>query len=384
MPSLDCDIFEYKIIYFAFGHGGSSNLIVIVEDKQNTKYAIKIIPKENLDNEIIKKNAAQLEIKFYQFFKKKFILTDKAPHFVNIYGHTKCDIKKIFNKLGLSPKNLTDEELLTQKITMKSEEMYAYDTLYRIKQKMLLEEADVLLLEFCNFELQNMMEYFFESISHNGIKIVDIFLDLLNRILFQIIFTLAVVKYNYPGFLHRDLYVRNILMSDINNYHENEYFAYYYEQRIYYLPANGLFVKINDFDRAIIVDELVPTDYLLEKFKKINPMSKKNDIFNLLHDIYDGATFATSNIIQLSKKYKLARSELLPIIAFIDRFIDTKIIDEINSINRQKLEFTNDITGIKILENSIKSPHEYLTQNYFEIFQELPKNGKIVKHYNKP
>ena len=86
----------------------------------------------------------------------------------------------------------------------------------------------------------------------------------------------------------RVFFVRNILGSGEFNHQQNDYVAYHYKQKIFYLPANGMYMKMNDFGFTIIANELEPNDYNLtkmeNKYHHKNPFNQKTDIFNLLHD----------------------------------------------------------------------------------------------------
>lgn len=390
-----CDIMKtFKINKITTGHGGSNNIILIVVDKYDNNLAIKIIPDFLYINAKKKPNKNQLEIKYYHFLTKKYLISNRTPHIVGIYGHQKCDsIHKILNKINPRKQKCPNyEDRLTKKINFDHINDKICDILFHHEMNLVDPKFDIVLLEYCPGELSELIFKYMTTIKNTvgkeSDKIVFEFIYQLYRILFQIIFTLAIIKDDYPGFLHGDLFVRNILLSHETEYRKTDYIAYHYKQRIFYLPANGLYAKINDFGQTLIADELVPNTYEIEKnlnkCMRINPFDPKTDIFNLLHDIYDGQNLGTSSIMQLATKIKLPASKTNKIRNFMARFIKIDDIDKINKNNSSLLNDTWYIDGIKILERSVLTPHQYLMGKQFELFKVLSLDSNVIKHYNSP
>nr|URM62133.1 divergent kinase [Mimivirus sp.] len=68
---INCKIIDkVDIKNILFGSGGSSNIILDVENKNEDRFIIKVIPDFIYTNVKIKPDHNQLEIKFYQFFTK--------------------------------------------------------------------------------------------------------------------------------------------------------------------------------------------------------------------------------------------------------------------------------------------------------------------------
>ena len=382
----------FTIKKIMFGSGGSNNIIISVRDKDNDRLIIKIIPNLVYINVKKKPNNDQLEIKFYQFFTQKYILTDRTPHIVGVYNYQHCSkIDKLLTNIRSSKKICpTYEDRLTKKTNYVNDKLC--DLLLRYKMKLIEPIFDIVLLEYCDNELSKFIEMNMREIKFSkGLALnttISNFIYELQRILFQIIFTIAIIKDDYPGFAHGDLFVRNILLLSENKYDNNDYVAYYYKQKIFYLPANGQYAKINDFGLSIIVNEIEPNTHKLvkqlDKYFHRNPFNEKTDIFNLLHDIYDGQNLGTLSIMRLAMNLKLPYERIRHIRNFLGKFIKINMIDHINSINPRLLDQTWNIDEIKVLENTILTPDQYLTEKYFEIFQELPPNSKIIRHFNKP
>ena len=79
-----------------------------------------------------------------------------------------------------------------------------------------------------------------------GLKIKDHF----TIFLFQLLYTLSIIRETYPNFRHQDLHSGNILVSSTNN--KDGYFKYTIQTKTYYIPDCGFQIKIWDFDRSTL------------------------------------------------------------------------------------------------------------------------------------
>ena len=391
--AISCNIKDkFKINKYMIGSGGSENIIIELFDKDGTSLIFKIIPDMVMINVKVKPDVALLEIKFYQFFTKKYILTDRTPHIVAIYNHQQCpNLRKTLQNIKPGKKNCQPyKKLLLTPIQSQSSEKKICDLILKYDNGLVNPVFDMLLLENCPLSFSDLLEYYMFMIHNSSGKTQKIninkFLLELDRSLFQLIFTLAIIKDDYPGFYHGDFFARNILGVIEKNYNSNDYVAYHYKQKIFYLKANGPYLKINDFGLTVIANELEPNVFgLTEKIRKffnINPFNKKTEIFNILHDIYDGQNFGTKSIIRLAEEYKLTKNKIKPIRNYLKKFINVDMIDKINTINPGLLGEIWHIDDINVLENTVKTPRQYLMGKYFAELQNLPKNATIVKHYN--
>jgi len=382
---------EFKINRVLFGSGGSNSIILDVDDKKGEQIIIKVIPDIIHINTKVKPNNVQLETIFYQFFTKKYLLTDRTPHIVGIYNHQNCtQLGKLLKNIRSEKKGCLSYQDKLIKPTYDFGDNVICDLMLRNEMKMLDPVYDVLLLEHCDDDFSRIISWHMQEIKRVNKKnkklVIEYFIFNLQRILFQIIFTLAIIKEDYPGMMHRDFFVRNILVSFEDRHQTGDYVAYHYKQKIFYLPANGMYAKINDFGMTIIADELEPNIYKMHqhsnKYYHINPFNAKNDLFNLLHDIYDGQNLGTMSINYLEAQLKIPRKDYTTIRDFIGNFIDVDTIDQINKNNPFLLKETWTIDNIKILENTILTPNQYLMKNHFDIYQILPDNANIIQHYN--
>ncbi|BCS83290.1 putative serine/threonine-protein kinase [Cotonvirus japonicus] len=362
---------------------GLSGNIIIDTAKNNIKFIIKIIPKLVNLNFIVEPNNNQLEIKFYQLFTKRYIQTNRTPHIVGIYNYQHCnDIKSLLLELKSNKVCPSYEDLLTGKSQNTRAENAMCNLILDHDNGLIESSYDAIILEHCPGQLSQLIYYGVEklNIDETG-ETISLFTSDLFIIFFQIIFTLALIKEDYPGFIHRDLHTSNVLLIIENKHKEYEYIAYHYKQKIFYLPANGFYAKINDFDLSIIVDELKPNTYeiykVYNKINHINPFDEKNDVFiflyNSLLNIYDAFT-----------ELKFTDNKKILMDNFMNKFIDVTTANKLITSDTNFSYYINGISGVNLLQNMVLTPHEYLMSDIFEVFQNIPNNGVVIKHFNSP
>ena len=115
---LSSDIRIEKIMH---GSGGSHNIIIKAKYKSHL-LIIKIFPRDAHHNTKRMPNFNELEIKFYQFFTQKYLLTNRTPHIVGIYSHTHCpNIDFLIKKKLLDKSCPTYTDQLTKRNLKQSE-----------------------------------------------------------------------------------------------------------------------------------------------------------------------------------------------------------------------------------------------------------------------
>ncbi len=355
IPKVDCDIKKYFDIHMiVWGHGGSENINLIVTDSNKKYIVLKIMPSRYNTNRKIEPNNQEIEIKFHKFFNIKYILNNRTPHIIGMYDHQICDdISVLLNGVKRNQENCPtiDKLLVTKNVNFIDQKIC--EAIEKCKLEIYKPKVDILFIEYCQYDMKHIIELYMEDIKINeGIVLDEIVIDFiyqLHRIIFQLIFTLAIIKDDYPGYFHGDLFMRNILLSHENNYLNTDYVAYHYKQKIFYFPANGVYSKITDFGESVILNELEPVTFKMEekfrKLNKINPFNKKNDIFNILHSLYDGQNLGFNSIMKCANDMKINHRKIYEIVNFMNLFIDIKTIDKINNINGNLLDSTWYIDG---------------------------------------
>jgi hypothetical protein len=221
-----------------FGSGGSKTIIAITKDKKVYKYfPIFLFLNDNI--ELLKelKNKFKLELEISVELTANIVNKNKSDHIVAIQQVKYCNIipKSFFSEC----KSYTD--YLLSKNEAPKECMY----LYRNYPVTLNKGMFVGKLEYCDFTLADVIK----NIIKKPIDDIKLCLD---RIIFQTLFTLEVIKKKYPEFIHGDLFIRNILTKTLDNKYadKNYYLRYHLNNTVYDLPYDGVFIKINDFGNA--------------------------------------------------------------------------------------------------------------------------------------
>lgn len=272
------------------GSGGSNNFVVY-----NSNYVCKIIPYNydpNLKNQL---NNDYLEGDIYKKFTELYIKTYRTPHIVGIYNkYIINNIKFIFPNKCLS----LDEKLLKPL----NHELSSLDKLCNLKKNynkgLLKNKIATLVLENCPTSISQAMSELLRRKNNLKQKIIE-FTNLIRRIIFQFIFTMSIIQDDNPDFIHNDMFLRNILGVDEYSYETNDYVQYNYKSKSYYLPANGLYIKINDFGYSLnIIDKkstLIDTinNTINNIFEIKNPY---RDVYTFFFDLYDGPNVGSESL----------------------------------------------------------------------------------------
>lgn len=354
---------------FIYGNGGSQNIIHIGD-----KYVYKIIPFEHKrPNNVKRLNHDQQEIKFYRYLTEDFVMTGKTPHIVGYFDSYRSKLKSLFKKCN----NIDDV------ITKKSHNYYTL--LCRLsralKKNRVKSETDVIVIEKCPESIQGNIQHILQS-RKKGVNKNKLVIELINRSVFQIIFTLAIIQQKYPKFVHNDFFLRNIIGTMETKYGENEYVKYNFGKKSFYLPANGFCAKINDFGYTLDGKKFMSTEaFHIDNFEGSMPTinCKKCDVFNFLRDLYWGGDLGTKSLKTIygkdTKGFNIVRKVM-------SKYIDVKIIDKANNNAKNKVDWMWSIKHIPTLAKTVKEPADYLKNNTFNGYMKLPKKGVIVAEYN--
>jgi len=351
------------------GGGGSSNLIYIAD-----KFVYKIIPYFKKEASDIKRfDNDQKEMNVYKILTKEFILTNRTPHIVGYYDHYKMKLPTVF---GICP---SMEEKYFKKDPFKNMSIRVCRLKDRIDKGKIKETADVIVIEKSPNDISKTISELLKTNKTN--KFIELG-KLIDRISFQTIFTLAVILDKYPTFVHNDFFLRNILGTMENKYEMNEYVEYNFKGKKFYLPANGFYIKINDFGYTLAKSKMISTmifaiDRSIIGMPKID--CNKCDVFNFLHDFYDGQNLDAKSVMTIMKKKSEKNKKYIRNI--FKKYIDVKIIDKINKVNRSTLNSTWAIKEVNLLKKTVKTPKQYLNGTTFKKYKKLPKNGVVVKKY---
>lgn len=360
---------------YTTGSGGSSNIILI-----RPNYVIKITPNEKN----LKTNNDYLESEIYKKLTRDFLQTDKTPHIVGYFKkYILEDIKIAFPK-----KCLTLDELIVlpaSKRNKKQEELCEIKKSY--EKNFINKKAIISVLENCPMTIE---DYIMQIITNSEKFILRLFkfTTTIRRILFQFMFTLGQIHLKYPNFIHNDLFLRNILGVINTDYKTKDYVQYNHMGKKYYLPANGIYIKINDFGYTL---NILDKNSTLENDIKQSPNSsfeinnKLRDVYTFLFDLYDGQGFGSKSVKTIITDYVKNNIEKKKFLEMFKKqiglFFDYNVIDKIHAKNIGALDWIWNISESKILSNTIKKPNDYFELNLFKFFLILPDECKVVKIY---
>ncbi len=350
--------------------GESDNLIILDEN-----IVIKIIPKKIDQLLIHQKNNDYIEAEFYKKFTEEFIKSNKTPHIVGLYKrYILEDLKMI-----LPPKCPSfDDILLNPDIEDSNIKLCNLKVCY--KKNLMEKKASILVLENCPTTISQQFILLINQ-KHEWNDKIKYIKQFILRICFQFLFTLSIIRDSYPEFIHNNMFLRNILGINEIMYDSEDYVEYRYKSKSYYLPANGLYIKINDFGYSL---NLLNNNSIDNQYETNN---KYRDIYTFFFDLYNGHDLDSQSLTTIIKnniKDKSKQSKLLKIIKTeIGKFFNYKTIDKIQSKNPGILDGKWTIEKSKILIQTVKKPQDYF--NKMDVFEQLsiiPKSGRIVNIIN--
>jgi hypothetical protein len=162
------------------------------------------------------------------------------------------------------------------------------------------------------------------------------------------------------------------------------------KSKSYYLPANGIYIKLNDFGYSLnLLDKNSTLENEIEN--SVDNLFETNnnfrDIYTFFFDLYNGPDIGSQSfttIIKNNIKDKIKQTKLLKIIKKeIGKYFNYKTIDKIQSKNPSILDWKWNISESKLLNDIVKKPQDYFNKtNVFDHFTLIPKTGRIVNIIN--
>lgn len=326
-----------------FGSGGSNTIIAITPKKEVFKYFPLIITPDTSKKQIMEqKNFFKREIHILKSLTRDIIDENKSPHIVRINKSHYCkDVPTSFFK---------NCEKYSKFLMQKTPPSKQCDYIYRHYPNILGAGMYICDLEYCSASLSDAIALMIKK----PITQIKTFLDVT---LFQITFTLEMIKHSYPYFTHYDLFIRNILLSN-EHYEKGKYIRYTFGPsrsssepssprscvasdrvssgnlsprcriKVFDVPADNVFIKINDFGLTQLdkktLTEFTPIQTLIH-----NP---RRDYFNILWDLYNGGNLGSQSLSSLTKnenKQKFLKK-------YFSQFMSIKTLDKIVKNNKKQ------------------------------------------------
>jgi serine/threonine protein kinase len=251
-----------KLKYLKSGTTGHTFKAISRIDK-NIVFAVKVCayPRDDyggINNMSRPENAEILMLKLLS----DFVINKYTPHFVLPIYTFNTSITN-FIKIPSHIINLNDEK----------NEMYR-KFIERYHEGEFEDIVSVLISEWCNGgDLLDYIRHNYTSMALRDWKVI----------IFQILFTLALVHEKYPSFRHNDMKANNILVhhTNVKNDKSKNYYRYRLENVAFIIPNIGLQIKIWDFDFACI-DGIVENNKVNSEWtRKINITKKKNQYYDM-------------------------------------------------------------------------------------------------------
>ncbi len=347
-----------------FGSGGSRTIIILTPNNRVYKYFIIFKNKDTDTKDSVKESLQkyQTEINIQKELTKNIVKKNISPHIVQYIDSLYCNLKPLF----LFTKCPSYKKILLTKYNSKKRVSPECSYLLRghpvfVKKGFLIEE-----MEYCQYGLgkiiKTSMRKSNKTLEYN-----------LNRVLFQILYTLATIQKKYPDFVHHDLFMRNVLVTE-NSASKNEYIRYYFGKKyVFDVPANGFMCKISDFGLSNLNKKIHDTLKVVK--------SPHEDVFNIIYDIYNGGNLGAESCMSIAEKRK-NKKKIKFLDKYFSKFINIEIIkfikkkDNDHMLSRDWKKFYDPELS-KLLK--VKNASEYL--KYFSKIYPIHKDHKIIHTY---
>lgn len=356
-----CDIDKSDKIFF--GSGGSQAIIVITKSKKVYKmfpifYIIDVSDEEK--NFFIKRIIKNIknEIEIGKILTANIINKNISPHYVKfvddkVCGNSQNLFKGCNNYVAYLKKKNKDHKCIRY---------FGMFPFAKIEDKF-----TVLQLEYCPETCSKLLS----NISTDSIPKIKLALD---RLFFQICYTIFVTQRKFPFFVHYDLFVRNILGVFENN--NNKYYRYILDDITFDVPASGFFPKIGDFGLSNLNDNFHDRKLIKSEFQ---------DLFNFVLDVYDGGNLGSQSLFYLFsiiKNKKERQNKIKFIDDYFNIFFNVRKMLGLFKYSKGEIDWKWGIVQDKEFRKYIemKSPEELLRTYFLKVF---PKDDshKILKTF---
>ncbi|ANB50606.1 hypothetical protein [Powai lake megavirus] len=284
--------------------------ILKTRGSETIAFAVKVCayPKDDYGPMNHMKRPENVELRMIKLLSY-FVVNKKSPHFVLPIGTFNTSITKFIN----IPKNFIDLNDSKNEMYKKFVEKY-HDGEYE-------NLVSVLISEWCNGG--DLLDYIRKNYQNMNLKTWVI-------IIFQILFTLALVHDKYPAFRHNDMKANNILVqiTDIKRFKPNHCYRYNLGRTVFIIPNIDLQVKIWDFDFSCIKN-------LVENNKVNSDWTNKMNITNNPNRYYDMHYFFNTLISKRFFPQFYEGGAPDEIVDFVHRIIPTKYRNGSPHVNKK-------------------------------------------------
>lgn len=251
-----------KLKYIKSGTTGHTFKAISRKDS-NIAFAVKVCayPKDEYGGINKSSRPENVELRMLQLFSP-FVLKMRTPHFVLPVGTFNTSISNFINV----PENI---------INLKDEKNDMYKKFIdRYYNGEFEDFVSVLISEWCNGgDLLDYIRKNYQSMTHRDWVVI----------IFQILFTLALVHQKYPGFRHNDMKANNILVhfTSIGKENPKKRYRYNIDDTKFIIPNIDIQIKIWDFDFASIENIIENNKVNADWTKKINIRREENKYYDM-------------------------------------------------------------------------------------------------------
>lgn len=323
----------------------SNHIVVITKDNKIYRYQLTVVNVNDSNTRINEKmNVIQSENYVHNLMTTEFVDNNKIPHIIRLYNVIHCEkippelFRRCNDYYELVKSNNTIEPFCIK---------YIQGYPNKIHDGMYIQD-----IEFYEYELPVII---------SKLKPLDSVFRVCELIIFQIAFTLKIIKLKYPEFYHGNLDIVNL---GANVMEEPNYDRYYIEKMVFDIPRKKIVCKILDFNNALL-NKKTTEKY---EFGSKTFVDNHSDIFILITSMIDFLLrFYPKNINDISKHF--------------NTFVDSKFIIEMVNKGDHMLLGKAPCYDVKFSKKikmlSIDEILKYFNKKY-------PKNekNKIIQHYN--
>lgn len=217
---------------------------------------------------------------------------------------------------------------------------------------------------------------------------VAIVLHELDCTLFQVIFTLAVIQQDYPGFIHGDLSPGNLLVNSIPTKEESS-LAYHYGDKVWHHPVSRPIASMIDFAQSVILPGADHSDDTTE-YSDVSASDRSGTVIDQVTP-YDNVWWFLKEVYQRMRgNHQQARYPnriARPVMERVERLLDMDIIrkmDEYGSHYRI-LEQGFSLKQFPKITKTAKTPQEYLSGGYFDhLLRPEDSDVRVYARFNHP
>lgn len=251
-----------KLLYIKSGTTGHTFKAISKKDK-NVAFAVKVCayPKDEyggMNNPDRPENAELRMLKLLSYF----VIQKNSPHFVLPIGTFNTSITNFINV----PKNMINLSDEKNEMYKKFVKKYHEDEFENF--------VSVLISEWCNGG--DLLDYIRKNYKEMKLKHWIV-------IIFQILFTLALIQKKYPTFRHNDMKANNILvlLTKTKPNQADKRYGYSIDNWLFSIPNIDLQIKIWDYDFACIDGVIENNKVNADWTKRINISKKQNRYYDM-------------------------------------------------------------------------------------------------------